>query len=211
MLMRLFPISAALSLLAAGLACEPAQPAAPTAAEPSATPSFGTSNGPANPGNGHSFIIRSLDEFFLSTVDEEQDLVVRHYNTEDIDFCGGSTPVPLAEAQLKLTPGAAIYHWKTGFIPVYIYRLSELPPQDVSPEFCAALKTAWIYRGMHHLRNHDNNLFFDPSRNNSFGWNAQGKVFDRAGVQHSYKESLQVVADPEPFRIVHENYRLSIR
>jgi hypothetical protein len=206
---RALSISVAL-LVAASLACESGQPAAPTAPESPATPSFGTANGPANP--GHSFIVRSLDLFFLTTVDEEQDLVVRHYNTEDIDFCGGSSSVPLAEAQLKVKPGSpAIYHWKTGFIPVYIYRLSELPPGDVTPEFCEALATKWIYRGMHHLRNHDNNLFFDPSRTNSFGWNAQGKVFDRAGVKHSYKESLQVVVDPEPFRVVHENYKLSIR
>jgi hypothetical protein len=137
--------------------------------------------------------------------------VVRHYNTEDIDFCGGSTATPTAEAQLVLTPGGAIYTWRTGVLPVYVYRLSEVPPQDVSEQFCADLTTKWIYRGTHQLTNHDNNLFFEPGRINSFGWNAHGKVFDRAGAKYSYLESFLGVIDPDRQRDLNFRYKLAIK
>ena len=172
-------------------------------------PEFGTSNGPANP--GHSFVFRSNDGIFLSSVDDVQGLVVRHYNTEDIDFCGGSTAPPTAEAQLVLTPGGAIYTWRTGVLPVYVYRLSEVPPQVVSPQFCIDLKERWIYRGTHKLSNHDNNLFFEPGRTNAFGWNAQGTVFDRAGKQYAYRESFLGVFVPDPFRELNFRYNLTIQ
>ena len=132
------------SLLAAVAACNTSTPLAPSGQGSAAHPEFGTSNGPANP--GHSFVFRSNDGIFLTSVDEANDLVVRHYNTEDIDFCGGGTAEPTAEAQLVLTPGGAIYTWKTGVLPVYVYRLSEVPPQDVSDQLCIDLKTKWIYR-----------------------------------------------------------------
>ncbi len=196
-----------LSLLVVLAACNGSTPAAPTSADP--TPEFGTSNGPVNP--GHSFVFRSNDQIFLATVDETQDLVVRHYNTEDIDFCGGGTAPPTAEAQLVLTTGGAIYTWRTGMLPVYVYRLSEVPPQEVSPQFCSDLATKWIYRGTHQLTNHDNNLFFEPGRTNAFGWNAQGKVLDRAGKSYGYRESFLAVIVPDPFRILNEKYTLTIK
>ena len=118
------------------IACEQTKPTAPT----SDIPVFGTGNGPAEP--GHSFIIRSDDGIFLSSVDEVNGLVVRHYNTENIDFCDGTDTPPTAEAQLVFTPGAAIYTWKTGVIPVYVYLLSEVPPEEATPEFCNDLKTS---------------------------------------------------------------------
>ena len=197
-----------LSLLVALAACDTSAPVAPAVDGTGMHPEFGTSNGPANPG---LFVIRSNDGFFLTSVDEENDLVVRHYNTEDIDFCGGGTAPPTAEAQLVLTPGAAIYTWKTGVLPVYVYRLSELPPQDVSEQFCIDLKTKWIYRGTHQLTNHDNNLFGEPTRTNAFGWNAQGTVFDRAGQKYSYRESFLGVAVPVRQRDHHFSYSLSIK
>jgi hypothetical protein len=141
-------------------------------------------------------VIRSNDGIFLSTVDDVNGLVVRHYNTEDIDFCGGADTPPTAEAQLVFTPGGAIYTWKTGVIPVYIYRLSEDPPQEVSDQFCSDLKTKWIYKGTHTLTNHDNNLFFEPGRTNAFGFNAVGKVSDRTGKAYSYRESFLAAITP---------------
>jgi hypothetical protein len=144
-------------------------------------------------------------------VDEANDLVVRHYNTEDIDFCGGGTARSTAEAQLVLTPGGAIYTWKTGVLPVYVYRLSELPPQDVSEQFCVDLREKWIYRGTHQLHNHDNNLFFEPGPTDAFGWNGQGKVFDRGGKQYSYRESLLGVFVPDPFEVLNFRYNLAIK
>lgn len=199
------------SLLVAAAACDQSQPVAPTAVESAPHPTFGTANGPVNP--GHSFVTRGSIDLFLTSVDETQDLVVRHYNTEDIDFCGGSSPAPTAEEQVVLTPHHATETWRTGKLPVYVYRLSELPPQDVSPQFCADLLTKWIYRGTHQLRNHDNNLFGDPSPTNSFGWRATGTVFDRAGERHHYQESFFAVINwgSVPPRVIRDSYRLSIR
>jgi hypothetical protein len=198
-----------LSLLMGLVACDTARPVGPTGAGSGGVPELGTSNGPINP--GHSFVFRSNDGIFLSTVDDANGLVVRHYNTEDIDFCGGSTPPPTAEAQLVLTPGAAIYTWRTGELPVYVYRISEVPPGDVSPDFCQKLKDKWIYRGTHKLTNHDNNLFFEPGRTNAFGYNGQGTVFDRAGRSYAYRESLLAVLNPEPFIERNVRYVLSIK
>lgn len=198
----------ALSLLLIAAACGGSTPAAPSSAGDE-TPSFGTGNGPLTP--GHSFVIRSNDGIFLSTVDEVNGLVVRHYNTEDIDFCGGATATPTAEAQLVLTPGAAIYTWRTGELPVYVYLLSEVPPQQASEQFCQDLKTKWIYRGTHRLTNHDNNLFFEPGRTNAFGWNGEGTMFNRAGKRFSYRESLMVTVATDPPRLIHERYILAIR
>jgi hypothetical protein len=137
--------------------------------------------------------------------------VVRHYDTEHIDFCGGTVAPPTVEAQLVLTPGAAVYTWKSGVLPVYIYRLSEVPPQEVSPQFCLDLKQKWIYRGTHQLTNHDNNLFFDPTRTDAFGYNGQGTVFDRAGKRYSYREALLAVFVPDPFRELNFSYTLTIK
>jgi hypothetical protein len=190
-------------------ACQSPPLTAPSAEDANTTVAFATSNGPAAP--GHSLVVRFNGGVFLTSVDPEHDLVVRHYNAEDFVSCGGRSPVPPTEAQLVLTPNARVYVWQTGEIPVYVYRLSEVPPQTASPAFCADLATKWIYRGTHQLLNHDNNLVFDPSRTNAFGWSAHGTVFDRAGNRHQYRESSLTVADPDPFRIVREDYSLSIR
>ena len=195
-------------LLLALICCDSQRAVAPENPGSGATPELGTGNGPANP--GHSFVVRSEDGIFLSTVDDVQGLVVRHYNTEDADFCGGKTPAPTVEAQLVFTPGGAIYVWKSGELPVYVYRLAEVPPQEASRQFCKDLKTKWIYKGTHVLKNHDNNLFFDPTHTNAFGYTGQGTVFDPAGTKFSYYESLLAVIDPVLFRELNAKYTLSI-
>jgi hypothetical protein len=144
-------------------------------------------------------------------VDDAQGLVVRHYNTEDADFCGGGSAAPTAEAQLVLTPGAAIYTWKTGVLPVYVYLLSEVPPQTASPEFCSDLKTKWIYKGTHVLSNHDNNLFFEPGRTDAFGYTGIGTVLDRSGRQYAYRESQLAVLVPDPFKELTSRYTLTFK
>jgi len=198
-------------LLAVASACDQSQPVAPATEESAPHPSLGTANGPVNP--GHSFVFRQAIDLFLTSVDEAQDLVVRHYNAEDIDFCGGSSPTPTAEEQLVLTRHHATETWRTGELPVYVYRLSEVPPQEESPQFCADLVTRWIYRGTHQLRNHDNNLFGFPSPTNAFGWKGQGTVFDRDGRQHHYRESFFAVIDwgSDPPRVIREVYQLSVK
>jgi hypothetical protein len=200
-----------LSLLAVVSACEQSQPVAPTAGETAPNPVFGTANGPVNP--GHSFVFRQAIDVFLVSVDEAQDLVVRHYNTEDIDFCGGSSSTPTAEEQVVLTRNHVTETWRTGQLPIYVYRLSEVPPGEVSPQFCADIATKWIYRGTHRLRNNDNNLFGDPQPTNAFGWRGEGTVFDRAGKRYHYEESLFVVIDwgSDPPRVIRDDYQLSIR
>jgi hypothetical protein len=196
-----------LALVLGSASCDSSSPAAPALS--SNSPEFGTGNGPSSAG---PFVVRSNDGIFLTSVDEAQDLVVRHYNTEDIDFCGGGTPAPTAEAQLVFTANAAVYVWQTGELPVYVYRLSEVPPQeDVTRQFCKALKEKWIYRGTHQLTNHDNNLFGEPGRQNSFGWNAQGTVFDRLGKKYSYGESLLIVFDTDTGRELSFKYSLAIK
>jgi hypothetical protein len=199
----------AVPLVFALVSCNNQSAVAPSSIGNGSPPELGTGSGPANP--GHSFVFRSQDGIFLSSVDEAQGLVVRHYNTEDADFCGGNTPTPTAEAQLVFTPGGAIYVWKTGVIPVYVYRLSEVPPQEASRQFCKDLKAKWIYRGTHELKNHDNNLFFDPTHTDAFGFTGQGTVFDRAGAQFSYYESLLAVIDPVQFRELNAKYTLTFK
>jgi hypothetical protein len=92
-----------------------------------------------------------------------------------------------------------------------VYRLSEVPPQVVSKKFCKALREKWIYRGTHQLTNHDNNLFGEPTHANSFGFNAQGKVSDRAGTAYTYGESVLIVFDPVTLSELNFNYNLSIK
>ena len=96
-------------------------------------------------------------------------------------------------------------------IPVYVYRLSEVPPQEASEQFCQDLKTKWIYRGTHRLTNHDNNLFFEPGRTNAFGWTGEGSVLNRAGKKFSYRESLLATIATDPVVVRNERYTLVIR
>ena len=111
------------------------------------------------------------------------------------------------------TPHHVTETWRTGTLPVYVYRLSELPPQEVSAQFCEDLVTKWIYRGTHQLRNHDNNLFGAPSPTNSYGWRAVGTVLDRAGKKYHYQESSSTVVDwgSDPPRFIRDIYKLSIK
>jgi hypothetical protein len=106
----------------------------------------------------------------------------------------------------------------SGEIPLYVYRLSEVPPvivEELPPEllleFCAALEEKWLYRGTHHLILHDNNLFGDPTRANAVGVSAVGTVFDQAGEKYAYRESFTFVWDPRTGRVMHEKFVLSIK
>jgi len=208
--MRMLPLIYPAALILAS-ACEQAPSLAPAVNSPDgATPTFGTSNGPENPGN--SFVFRSGGFLFLVTEYPDQDLIVRHYNAEDIDFCGGSTASPEWEFQDVVTPRAVVDLAKSGTIPAYVYRISEVPSViDVTPEFCSDLKSKWIYRGTHHILNHDNDVFGDPTRTNPFGFHAEGTLFDRAGGKHAYRELFFAVFDPRTGQVHHERLLLSIK
>jgi hypothetical protein len=56
-----------------------------------------------------------------------------------------------------------------------------------------------LYKGTGRLLYHDNDYFFDPSRNNAFGWSGEGSVVDRNGRSYRYSESQFISVDPEPF------------
>ncbi len=212
--MRLLSLTYPAALILAS-ACEQAPSLAPAVNSPDgAPPSFSTANGPDNAGR----VVRFEAAVFLTEY-PDRDLVVRHYNAEDIDFCGGSTSGLESWAfQDVLTPGAVVELAQSGEIPVYVYRFSEVPPfvaEELPPEVllevCADLKEKWIYRGTHHFRSHDNDLFGDPTRANAFGFTAEGTVFDRAGGKHAYRESLVFVWDPRTGRVIRESPVLSIK
>lgn len=158
-------------------------------------PAFAFENGPPTPGQG--FVIRFNETLFLTTVDVSQDLVVRHYNAEDISFCSGTTPLPLQEEQWILGPPDTEV-WITMFRdePVYVYRYSEVPPQAVTPQFCADLVTKWIYRGVHSYRHIDNDFSLNGLRSNTIRADFLGQVFDNAGQRYGYWESFHVVYHP---------------
>jgi hypothetical protein len=204
-----------LSLVIVASACDQAQSLAPTATGAEvAPPSSRTINGPPNPGH-----VERFEAAFITTVFPDQDLVVRRYNTEDVDFCGGSTPFgPFWSFQDVLTPRAIIELTNSGEIPVYVYRLSEVPPvivEDLPPElvleFCAALKEKWLYRGTHHFISHDNDLFGSGTRMNSVTQKAEGTVFDRAGEKHAYRESFFIVWNPATGEVIRLSQELSIK
>jgi hypothetical protein len=190
--------------------CEEAQSPTPTAISSEGALAFSSASRPTNP--GHSAVFRFEDVLFFETDDPAQDLVVRHYNAADTDLCGGSSADPLWDFQQVLTEAAIVELAKSGTIPIYVYRFSEVPPFfEATPEICAALKDQWIYRGTHHIVYHDNNLEGDPTHTNAFGFQAEGTLFDPEGGRHAYRESLQVVADPRTGRVIHESYVLSIK
>lgn len=192
--------------LAFAWGCDQSQPTAPVESAPRTDPSLGTSNGPAEPGN--SFVVRLDGEPFLTSVDEENDLVVRHYDAGNIDFCGGSSSFPTTEEQLVFTPNGTIMQFRTGEIPVYIYRLSEVPPGEPS---CEDLETKWLYRGTHQLLSRDNNFFGEFTHGNAFGYTGDGTVYDRNGQAYHYHEQFLFVWNPLVERIFRIDYALSIR
>jgi hypothetical protein len=184
-----FPLFTAGALL---LACggDPAAPA--TGNRPG--PSFDLQNGPATP--GQSVVLRTDYSLVIwETVDPSQDLIVRHFNAEDLDLCGGATPPPLLEIQWVLAPPATQRLGTTGELPVYVYRLSELPPPanwgSVSPEFCADLASKWIYRGATRYIQHDNDFDLSGVRTNAITRILIGTVFDHVGQRYAYQEFLE--------------------
>lgn len=175
------------------LACD-RQPTAPTT-HALLPPTFEFDNGPPAPGQG--FVVRFNESFYLTTVDVSQDLVVRHYNAEDITFCGGATPLPLMEEQWILgPPGTEVLFTMFRDEPVYVYRYSEVPPQAVTPQFCADLVSKWIYRGVHSSLHIDSDFSLNGLRSNTIRAAFFGQVFDRAGQRYGYWESFHVVYHP---------------
>lgn len=156
-------------------------------------PAFDLQN--ASPSPDQSVVSRT--EFTLvlwGTSDPSQDLLVRHFNAEDIDLCGGATPLPSIEIQWVVAPPATQRLAVTGEVPVYVYRLSDLPPPvnsgTVSPEFCAYLVSNWIYRGTSRYLQHDNDFDLSGVRTNAIIIDLTGTVFDRAGQRYAYRESF---------------------
>ena len=195
--------------LAFASGCDQSQPTAPVEGAPRTKPSLGTANGPVHPGN--SFVVRFDTELLLTTVDEENGLVVRHWDAANIDACGGSSSFPVTEEQGVFTPNGTIEQLRTGEIPVYIYRLSDVPPGDFTPEFCQDLATKWLYRGTHQLLSHDNNFFGEPTHGNAFGFTGDGTVFDRNGQAYRYHEQFLFMWDPARDRLLRTNYMLLIK
>jgi hypothetical protein len=191
--------------LAFASGCDHLQPTGPAETARPTVPSLGTSNGPAEPGN--SFVVRLDGEPFLTSVDEENDLVVRHYDAGNIDVCGGTSSFPTPEQQFVFTPNGAIMQFRTGEIPVYIYRLSEVPPGDPS---CEDLETKWLYRGTHQLVARDNNFFAEPTHGNAFGYTGNGTVYDPDGQAYHYHEQFLFVWNPVLFQVFRTDYALSI-
>lgn len=126
------------------------------------------------------------------TADPTQDLIVRHFNAEDLDLCGGATPFPVIEIQWISTPLA---NQRTAFsddMPAYVYHRSEVPPpsdwQNLSPEFCSALATKWIYRGTTRFRQHDNDFDLSGVRTNAITAQFTGTLYDHSGQGHAYRD-----------------------
>src|SRR5918999_579781 len=65
------------SLLVSVAACDESRSVAPPGGSTTSGPELGTGNGPVPP--GHSFVVRSNDGIFLTSVDDVNGLVVRHY------------------------------------------------------------------------------------------------------------------------------------
>lgn len=199
---------ALLLVLALAVGCSDAN--LPTAGPSESTPTFSVADGPENPGN--SLVFKFQNVVFTTTIDPEADLVARHYDAINAPFCDG-TDFPLQDIQWVTDPQHEFEVVRRlvqsdGEIPVVIYRLSEVPPG--LPD-CDDLANLWLYRGTHRFRGQDNNLFFDPSHTNSWGWNAQGKVYDRAGDRFHYNEHSRFVIDPDPFRILHVSDVISVK
>jgi hypothetical protein len=172
--------------------------AEPTVTEP-AQPSLGFGNGPAIPGS--SGVVRFGDQLIirLDYVTDQGERLVRHYPADDsFEICGGSQSAPVVAEQFVTDPnfinGVVVVLRRSGEIPVLIY-----PPDDGSKPLCDYLRDDWLFRGTGRLVYNDNNILFDPSRTNAFGWSGAGTVYDRSGNRYRYTEDQLIVVDPEPF------------
>lgn len=172
------------------LACgrEPAAPVPP--------PSFGFENGPPNP--GQSFVVRTQGSVYWTSVFPSEDLVIRHFDAEHVSFCGESAPPPMVQEQWAPgMPGTEV--WLAAFQdqPVYVYRNSEVPPQEVTPQYCDDLKSKWIYRGLHSYRHHDSDYSMNVPGADEIRTDFIGTLFDPAGHRYGYWEFHMFVAHPD--------------
>lgn len=165
------------------------EPAAPTTGNLPG-PSFDFQNGPASPG-GSGVLRTDYVLVFWATGDPSQDLLVRHFNAEDLDLCGGATPFPTVEIQWVVGQLATQRFAKSDDLPVYVYRYSDVEPpvNNFGTEYCAYLASNWIYRGTSRYLQHDNDYDLSGVRTNAISVDLDGTVFDRAGRQYTYHES----------------------
>jgi hypothetical protein len=173
------------------LACsrEPATPLAP--------PSFGFENGPLNP--GQSFVARTQSSFYWTTVHPSEDLVIRHFDAEHVSFCDGSaSPLIIQEQWAPGGPETEVFLALFRDQPVYIYRNSEVPPQDVTPQYCDDLKNKWIYRGLHSYQHHDQDYSMDNPGADAIHSRFIGTLLDPAGHRYGYWEFHMWVGHPDP-------------
>lgn len=115
--------------------------------------------------------------------------VARHYDVLNA-FCGDQTGYPINEIQaVELSDAVTLFHLQSDRdLPIFIYRLEDLPPGAPT---CEQLASLWVYRGTHRLQATDNSLngVSADRRNNSWGWSGHGIVFDRDGSQFTYDEN----------------------
>ena len=193
-------------LLVASLAVGCTDETAPTAAtEAVAGPSFNFTNGPDNPGASIVFRFDNIGGNFLLTTDGE--LFVRHFQSDDIFFCGGSQGFPnwtFNDVWQFFPEFPAVFRElaKSGEIPVFIY------PPFPGGDFCDFLANDWLYKGTHTLVNPDNNFFWflGVGDQDSFGWSAHGFVEDPSGNRFRYTEEFRIIVhgpccDPADFTI----------
>lgn len=151
-------------------------------------------NGPLNP--GQSFVIRTQRSVYWTSVHLAEDLVIRHFDAEHVEFCGGSAPAPVLQEQRMPSLGFVLISWFRDQ-PVYVYRNSEVPPQDVTPQYCEDLKTKWIYRGVHSYRGHDQDVMMDVPGANQMRTDYIGHLFDPAGHRYVYRQVHMYVVHPD--------------
>ena len=180
------------------LACD-RQPVAPDVSQ---TPAYGIADGPENPGNSPVYKFWA-GGWYLSTVDYPYEpgfpedrkaggWVARHYDVLNA-FCGAVTGYPINEIQVvEVSDLVTMFHLQSdGEIPVFIYRLEDLPPGSPT---CDQLAGLWVYQGMHRLQATDNSLNgVTTHRTNSWGWSGDGTVWDRDGNEYTYKEIGHIV------------------
>lgn len=167
----------------------------PTAPLPS--PSFAFDNRPPNP--GQSFVVRTETSVYWTSVHPSEDLVIRHFDAEHIDFCGGSAPPPMVQEQWVPSIGLETFVWLATFKdqPIYVYRNSEVPPQAITPQYCDDLKNKWIYHGLHSYRHHDQDYVMNVPGANEIRTDFVGTLFDPAGDRYQYREFHMFVQHPD--------------
>lgn len=176
----------------------------PVAAEPGPSGPAAVASitsGPANP--GQSLVFRSGYDAEVSAVDAAHDLVDAYYDPYVV--CGGGNLATFAMQEVSNPAFAAtVRHLQSaGELPVVIYRWSTVQDALNSGTLdCEFLTTQWLYLGTARYTNTDNNVTFDPSRPDSWGWAGTGNVLDPAGGEHHFQEHARFVVDPSPVRVL---------